>query len=287
MKAKSVLKYPIPASKGYDIGAIKVGMNRLKAGTIGVLESITTSVLATREYESDGFIVESDEFEFYSSFSHLKDIPRDGLVGEWLFYEGTGDAVHDTSGQGNHGTRYGMTWKQLPNGKWVGSFDGIDDYVEVPNSPELKLQTFTIEAIAYPIDYVNSPYQNIVITKGSGGTLNYRFCYLGDGWEFRSNIGGEVRILHVSKPLRKWYQLFGVYDGSSMLFYINGVLEATLDVTGTVATSDEPVRMGWGIVPTAPEYFYGYIGAIRIYNRALTEDEIKDIYEIEKPIFVG
>ena len=49
--------------------------------------------------------------------------------------------VYDRSNFGNHGTIYGAVWQTLPSGKSALSFDGVDDYVEVADSPSLRVET--------------------------------------------------------------------------------------------------------------------------------------------------
>ena len=53
-----------------------------------------------------------------------------GIVGNWLFYylKG-GNHLHDFSGEGNHGTINGASWKDGRYG-WALEFDGVDDYVD-------------------------------------------------------------------------------------------------------------------------------------------------------------
>ena len=48
-------------------------------------------------------------------------------------YEGQGSVVTNQSGSGNDGMITGGTWTQLPNGLWYLSFDGEDDYLQIPD----------------------------------------------------------------------------------------------------------------------------------------------------------
>ena len=54
-------------------------------------------------------------------------------MGIWLFDEGKGDEAKDSSGNGNLGKINGATWDKGKFGKAL-SFDGTDDWVEVPHS---------------------------------------------------------------------------------------------------------------------------------------------------------
>jgi len=54
-----------------------------------------------------------------------------GLVAYWSFDEGSGNTLHDLSGNENHGTIYGAVWTGGKSGNAL-YFDGDDDYVEIP-----------------------------------------------------------------------------------------------------------------------------------------------------------
>ena len=77
--------------------------------------------------------------------------PTQDLVGYWKFDEGNGSVAGDSSGLGNDGTIYGASWvSSSPDGSTALSFDGIDDYVKVPDDFSLDLTgDMTIEAWVY------------------------------------------------------------------------------------------------------------------------------------------
>ena len=74
-------------------------------------------------------------------------------------------------------------------------------------------------------------------------------------------------------PLNTWTHLAGTYDGSVMRLYVNGIQAGTFSVSGNMATSNSPLRIGGNNV--WPEFFSGKIDEIRIYNRSLTQAEIQ------------
>ena len=77
------------------------------------------------------------------------------LISYWTFDEGVGNVAGDWAGA-NHGTVHGATWT---TGKVGGalSFDGGDDYVEVPDNANLRPEAFTIEAWVNIADYSTNP----------------------------------------------------------------------------------------------------------------------------------
>ena len=74
------------------------------------------------------------------------------------------------------------------------------------------------------------------------------------------------------------YHIAGVYDGSEMRMYINGI-----EMLSTAMTGDVIVRDTWPMIianrPDGSRSFEGLIGDCRVYNRVLSDDEILDIKE--------
>jgi hypothetical protein len=87
------------------------------------------------------------------------------------------------------------------------------------------------------------------------------------------NIGGERNVSGPAPlPLNTWSHLAVTYDGSQLRLYVNGALVATKAQGGTIPVSAGPLRIGgnsiWG------EWFKGAIDEVRVYDRAVTPDEI-------------
>ena len=79
--------------------------------------------------------------------------------------------------------------------------------------------------------------------------------------------------------LNTWYHCVGTYDGTTLIQYLNGVQNSTLSYAGTPA-SGGVIRIArrWDDILTSTDLFPGYISSIKIYNRALSIDEITTNY---------
>ncbi len=205
----------------------------------------------------------------------VQNLAPTGLVGAWAFDEGSGAAVGDQSGKGNHGTVANGTW--VTGGKFNSalSFNGSSTLVTVPDSATLDLTTgMTVEAWVRPS--LTGGWQTAVV-KEQPGNLAYG-VYASTNLnrpEAEVHVGGASRVVNgtSSLPAGSWSHLAGTYDGTTLRLYVNGAQVAQLTQTGSIVTSTSPVRIGgnaiWG------ERFNGLIDEVRIYNRALSAAEIQ------------
>ena len=219
----------------------------------------------------------------------------EGMISYWKFDEGEGITAFD-SADANDGTLItGPVWTA---GKVGGalSFDGLDNYVEVPNSADLDItDAITIEAWVYMISaptnmrVICKPYS---ISAWTSPYADYELVILNEatGWSgypgravyFGLNLGGAWIYLGTTSlntvPLDAWTHLAATYDGSSMKICINGIERAFRSVSGTIGTSDNPLFIGTR-TPAPGEVFSGLIDEVAIYGRALSEAEIQQHYE--------
>jgi Concanavalin A-like lectin/glucanases superfamily/Secretion system C-terminal sorting domain len=101
-------------------------------------------------------------------------------------------------------------------------------------------------------------------------------------FEWAVNASDRVAIQSTTAPaLNEWVYVVGVYDGnaaSSLCLYINGVLEASADnsrINGNISGYSKELRLNIGRSPSGYRLFTGDIDEVRIWNRALTQDEIR------------
>jgi len=200
-----------------------------------------------------------------------------GLVAAYNFNSGTGTTLVDSSGSNNNGTlTNGPTW--TTSGKFGSalSFDGIDDRVIIPDSNSLDLTSaITLEAWVYPSTTLSG--RETILLKEQPGDLVYALYANGSkshpyGYVY---IGAEQAVQGKTKlSLNTWSHLALTYDGSTLKLYVNGQLANSRSQTGLLATSSGVLSVGSNGVWSS-ENFLGRMDEIRIYNRALTQQQIQ------------
>ncbi len=203
----------------------------------------------------------------------------DGLVAEWHFDEGSGSVLADSSGNGNDGVIHGATWVEGTYGTAL-SFDGVDDYVEVPYSSSLDI-TGAITAEVW-VQVLNSQYSNnhpFMLSHQTASIIGYGLQFEERTYtqkvQFVVGNGGSWQITPFSSGLsfNSWHNIVGTaIDGGNMKLYVDGVLNTKATFSGDIGGANGQLRLGGN-------RFKGIIDEIRIYNRALTADEIKSHYE--------
>jgi glucose/arabinose dehydrogenase len=196
------------------------------------------------------------------------------LVAAYSFDEGAGTTVTDASGNSNTGTLVGATW--TGSGKINGalSFNGTSSRVDVPNASSLQLTTaMTLEAWVNPTT-ITSKWRDVIYK----GRDNYflEASSTNAGKPVGAGIIGGVNTKAIGTAAlatNTWTHLATTYDGAALRLYVNGTLVRTTPVTGTIATSTNPLQIGGDSI--FGQYFAGTIDEVRIYNTALTQTQIQ------------
>jgi hypothetical protein len=213
---------------------------------------------------------------------HSQPTPTSGMVGFWKFDEGSGTTISDSSGNGNTGgLGSGLASPGWVPGK-IGSalsFDGSDDYASVPDSPSLNItgNQFSISAWVNPRAQAN-PFADIVSMR-SGLLTQY---FLWENWDsttrqvdFATGLYNGTNVFVSSPkfhPLNQWYQVAAVYNGTRLRLFVDGNLEIDQRVTGNLLPLNMPVTIGF--TPSFNFHFNGTIDDVRIYNRALSPNDM-------------
>ncbi len=209
------------------------------------------------------------------------------LVGWWRLDEGSGTIVTDLSEYGNDGTLQGDP--QWVNGKFGKAlqFNGVDEFVEIPHADILTVDNevtvmawINAERHGGPdaaswqgiISKSNSPRSYSLYTEASGAlhfstTSTVINDYVG------TLSSGQV-------PLNEWVHVAAIVVDGGHVYYINGEPAGTsgsdIVLPGTDDTSPVVIgRTGEG----AGRSFLGIIDDVRIYNEALTQEEIRVIMQ--------
>jgi len=209
-----------------------------------------------------------------------------GLVGNWLFYylKG-GDHLHDFSPYDNHGTINGAKWVDGRYG-WALDFDGVDDYVRISDAPEFDFQTFTTSLWVKPQS--SGGFHNF-ICRDSGDTPNRHWFIqkMYDDvmriWVFDESNNVYQYTTTKTVTIGEWYHFTLTYDGSYLRFYWNGdrVINDALSITVNEGT--QPISIGRRSDDTY--YADAVMDDVRIYDRALSAQEIQAYYNRTKGIF--
>ncbi len=209
------------------------------------------------------------------------------------FDEGAGSLTKDSSCNRNNGNINGSTW--TTNGK-IGNalnFDGVDDYVNVTNSPSLNISgnQITLAAWIKP----GSSTGRVIVGKPHASThISPYFKYLlyydaGSNPRqiaFRiTTTGGSSKVVRSGAgntcPEGTWCYVAGTYNGSVMKVFLDGTERYSDSKTGNIETSDQNLFIGQNVAGT--ERFNGTIDEVVVYNRVLSQAEIQQHYNSGHP----
>jgi len=230
-----------------------------------------------------------------------------GILGAWLFTEGIGTRINDSSGFKNVVTTEGTTtwintddgpyldfvpdakatvqaasfrssvkrvlrpvYKRLPflPAGWIGSRSSVTFY----GTDYISVAAWVISDTDVALNTAVSRWdvKNRVFILGHGAvTGSYRFSiYIGNTFLFaESTTGFSIGVKHL---------LLGTYDGQNIKLYVDGALVATTPTTGVI--DKDPVDLVIGGRAEGGNAWDGKIGTAIVWNRALDSEEATWLY---------
>ena len=216
---------------------------------------------------------------------------KKGLV---TYYPFNGNAK-DESGNGNGGDVNGaiLTTDRHGNSKQAYDFDGVDD--KITASHKAFLNAFPITVSTW-VKFQNRKYHVIVNKYLNRSFIGY-FLDIRDngkpGFSFLNNhpssgsVGGVLYVGYDSPKSNdlsdgSWHQLAFSVDKIKGVLFVDGkkILAMPIDGVASKPNTNQPLSIGGG---GGMGKFNGQLDDVRIYNRALSEAEVKAFYEWEKP----
>lgn len=208
----------------------------------------------------------TDGLVFCYDAANLKSYPRSGTAVTNIAGMTEGEAVNSPT----YSTSLG------------GYFSFVtDDYLRFPEDSRLNSQTITVEVWAR----TNNTNQNGFWFEK--GTVNSQYSLFQEGIyiKWRANFGaGPVDMMAPTTGsyinTSTWFHIVATFVTGDQRVYINGVQIGTGTSSGTIATNANGMSIGaYGGYSGSRGYYYnGDISSVRVYNRVLSIEEVKNNY---------
>lgn len=279
---------------GDAIGTYVAGSNGLNIGS----------------YVNEYFDGSIDEVKIYSYARTAKQIVEDMNAGHpaggspvssqvsyWKFDEGYGNTVNDLGFGGNNGTITGASWTNSGKFGKTLSFDGSGDKVTIPSSTGLDYQDsdqFTVSTWLNWRSITGATNNRQYIWENRSGSQAYYLMIIDNASAASPGIkavgqgvSGEIGVTASLPNFNEWLHLAGVFDKTNgfVKIYVNGVLQDT--TTGTFSSNTSSGDKLIGTYFGAGYDFDGLIDEFKVYNYALTEDEVKTDYNQGASVVLG
>jgi hypothetical protein len=215
---------------------------------------------------------------------------KNGLIGYWPFSGNTDDA----SGNGNLGSVYGakLTKDRFGNDNNAYLFDGIDDYIIVENKDILNLNTFSISFWYKEEVTSKNNASHVMISKCTTNPKEIGFWietgldgknYFNLNYYFESQIGvsqpGSGYVCGTEISTSKWAHLCIVKNGPLINMYKNGINVGSNSELSRAINNENKLIFGALKTMNYSNFFLGKLDDIAVWNKALTYEEIKSIFD--------
>ncbi len=210
----------------------------------------------------------------------------DGMVSYWTFDNDdlSGSDPLDTVGS-NNGINYGATTGVAGQVGQAFDFDGVDDYVDCGNDESLDI-TGAITIAAW-VNYAGSGGADVISKVQIANGYGPYSLFFGDSAQgyVESSDGHtwDTLILTEDSYPAGWHFVVGTNDGTTARLYVDGTEVGSDNSPATTkCTISEPTRIGWyyGGSGNLNRHFNGLIDEVAIFNRALSAEEISDLYDL-------
>lgn len=205
---------------------------------------------------------------------------------------GIGGMMFNKAGPRNGGRMTGAKW--VPGGRGGGGCElgPANACVVVTNSPSLALTQATV-AIWFKTAASNAAARYLVEKNPEQG---FALAIAGDSKEvgsrgkLRAVVNGRACLGEGIVADGRWHHGAATYDGQTLKLYMDGVLQKqTVTGAGALVPNGKDMTIGMNRSNPSPQQreagFDGVVDEIMVYDRALTEEEVKAVVALAKPRF--
>jgi len=201
--------------------------------------------------------------------------------------EGTG-TVSDQTGKRNHADVIGgvqFVEDRFGNECRAVLFDGYTGYLTVPHRRSLNLNSnFTITAwtkIPYGLTLQGLQWLTLVCKGEHPEETDFSPAFRAQLTSATASVNTastkSIGSIRQGFPTGQWFHVAIVYDGDEMLIYQDGRETARFALRDPIYTNNEPLNIGRDI-PGNVEYFEGYMDDLRLFNQALSSNEVQKVF---------
>jgi hypothetical protein len=135
----------------------------------------------------------------------------------------------------------------------------------------------SLSAWVFPISNPYTAYGGFVSTENHNNKTGISMWFTNNKFYFGQSHNSRQYTDNINRSLNQWYHTTVTYDNGNYSFYLNGV--KTKSMAGIGTTLNNTVTIGRLLTSyTSSYYFPGQIDDVRIYNYALTPDQVKVLY---------
>jgi hypothetical protein len=214
-------------------------------------------------------------------------VPKDGLILYYSFNQDDGDTVKDRSGRGNDGKVHAARWVSAGKRGGAYEFNGRDSFIE--SASPAGIVGGQAWSISFWVKVISSKevHENMVslgkahqyrgvVGIGSGGDKN---DFLAMNLWGSDNSPCSVYDSGIDFT-QDFVSVIATYDGKHIRIHLNGVQKKEYPIEMNMV--DQPVRVGGRTGGYTGQYLNGIVDEVAIYNRALSELEIRQIYNTQR-----
>lgn len=206
---------------------------------------------------------------------------QQGLVGHWTMNDEdtSGGTIYDKSAYNNHGTINGASPGQAGIVGQSFNFDGNDDYIVTNYLGPYDTNTFAISAW-FKINLTTSADYSTIVDNydGSYPQVSIQYNENGNGLDFRLHDGNESIIISAgTQSGGVWIHGVLVRDKNEAIIYVNGKEEGR-NSNASLNTNLQNSNIQIGERPDGNGSMDGQIADVRLYDRALSESEVNQLY---------